>query len=199
MSFSTLRGAIEEGELLSGFINSCNFNDWILNNLIVDEEFFEDSDVSEVNNNVERRSTRRNFKPPGKSKIENYFTDTVWGRLITDESVKDANSQCGKLFRRRFRVPFPVFELLVRLTKENNLFDYSMEYKVLIPIELSVMGVLRMLGRGECLDTIEELSGISKSSMQRLFQTWTKNFVAEFKNQFIGIPTDEEMLKIMEV
>ena len=73
-----------------------------------------------------------------------------------------------------------------------------MEYKVSIPEEMTVLTVLRILGRGECLDTIEELSGIGKSTVQRSFKTWTHNF-AKLKSHFIRIPEGQELVKVMEV
>jgi len=42
-------------------------------------------------------------------------------QLINDESVKDPVSKLGKVFRRRFRIPFSVFEYLLHLTKTYNL------------------------------------------------------------------------------
>jgi len=72
----------DESEAINKFINSDDLNDWILNNLILQDDFLEDSEVE--NQNLFRSKPRRNYKPPGKSQIENYFTDTEWGRMITD-------------------------------------------------------------------------------------------------------------------
>ncbi|MGG2362492.1 hypothetical protein ACE4Z5_26555, partial [Salmonella enterica] len=47
-------------------------------------------------------------------KIKNYWTDTSWGRLVTSLRENfDEDSRDARRFRRRFRVPFPVFEDLV--------------------------------------------------------------------------------------
>ena len=155
MAHSTLRGSVEDSNKITEFIESGKFQDWFKSNLLLDEDFLSESS-SDQEETVRRKT--RNYKPPGKSKIEDYFSETVWGRLISDESVKVATSASGKVFRRRFRVPYPVFEFLVKITKDHNLFEYAMDYKVIIPEELSLMAILRILGRGECLDTIEELS-----------------------------------------
>jgi len=40
-----------------------------------------------------------------------------------------------------------------------------MAFKVSIPDDLKLLAVLRTLGRGKCLDTIEELSGISATTV----------------------------------
>ncbi len=47
------------------------------------------------------------------------FWDTPWGRMVELlEGSEDRESYEHRLFRRRFRVPFPVFKYLVDLCKE---------------------------------------------------------------------------------
>jgi hypothetical protein len=98
----------------------------------------------------------------------------------------------------RFRLPFVVFEYLVKISSEFNLFGYTQNYKVTIPAELKLMAILRMLGRGECLDTISEMSGLSITSAHRIFKTWTHNFVRYCKGDFLSIPEGDELKEIME-
>ena len=197
MSYSTLRDSVEESNAISDFIESGKFKEYFVKNILLDDVLDYDSELdSELD--IHEKKSKRTYKPPGRSQIADYFIETQWGRLIKDESTKDPTSSNGKHFRLRFRVPFPVFEELLLVTKEFNLFGYSREKRILIPEELSLMGVLRILGRGECYDTIEELSGISRSTIQRLFKSWTKNFVL-LRNKYMGIPTDEEIIEIMKV
>ena len=140
MAQSTLRSSVEESNRISEFIDSGKFLEYFKKNVLLEEEFLNstsDSDDEIINNrnNNNKNSNnkkKRNYKPPGRSSIEDYFTETEWGKLLRKDSVRDPNSSTGQLFRRRFRLPFPVFELLVKLTKEYNLFDYTMHYKVLM-------------------------------------------------------------------
>ena len=45
------------------------------------------------------------------------FSQTTWGRMLDDPETRDIHTRAGKTFRRRFRVPYPLFEeLLVPLT-----------------------------------------------------------------------------------
>ncbi len=37
------------------------------------------------------------------------YEDSVWARALRDETVADPTSRAGKLFRRRFRTPWPLF------------------------------------------------------------------------------------------
>ena len=41
------------------------------------------------------------------------FWDTYWGQCICHPDVSDPSTHEGRLFRRRFRLPFPVFTFLV--------------------------------------------------------------------------------------
>ena len=85
---------------------------WIEEN----QEFFEvDEDVIH----------RRNKGP----KI-NYW-DTEWGRLMLDPTTMDSKSHNGLKFRRRFRLPFPLFQdVLVPICRDKNIFDIKEENKV---------------------------------------------------------------------
>ena len=66
-----------------------------------------------------------NFKKRRTSKQRTVdYWSTSWGQLITNPATMDLTTTEGKLFRRRFRVPFPVFQkVLVPLCKEKNIFQ----------------------------------------------------------------------------
>ena len=52
------------------------------------------------------------------------YWKTSLGELILSEDVNDATSYNGKLFKRRFRVPFGLFtDHLVPMCRERNIFD----------------------------------------------------------------------------
>ena len=80
----------------------------------------------------------------------------------------------GVLFRRRFRVPFHVFVRLVALTREKNWFTERPDASGRrgAPLELKILGVLRVLGRGYCFDGIEELSFISAECNRMFFHSF---------------------------
>ncbi len=56
------------------------------------------------------------------------------------------------------------------------------------------MGVLRILGRGTCLDGIEELSFISNSKMDTFFHLFTKHVVSDLSAEFIKMPSSAQEL-----
>ena len=52
----------------------------------------------------------------------NYW-ESPWGLLISAVSTMDCSSTNGKLFRKRFRIPFPVLECLRSRLRS---FDYDL-------------------------------------------------------------------------
>lgn len=71
----------------------------------------------------------------------------------------------GKLFRRRLRIPSPLFEQLVSQFNEVNLFEIVQEAKVRIPIEFKLLICLRFLGRGNVHDDIAEMADSFETSV----------------------------------
>jgi hypothetical protein len=41
---------------------------------------------------------------------EETYSESAWGRMLRNPNIKDPTTVAGKLFRRRFRVPYPLFE-----------------------------------------------------------------------------------------
>jgi hypothetical protein len=84
--------------------------------------------------------------------------------LVNSRTKDPSDPKGGKLFCLRFRVPFPLFQRLVDMTRDNN--NWFTEKKdcagrFAAPLELKILGVLRVLGRGYCFDGIEEQCFIS--------------------------------------
>ena len=104
------------------------------------------------------------------------------------EALKDEKSAVAKVFRSRFRVPYHVFEMVreccsltcsytdltyppclhyapvlqivgwVRHWLEAEKARADATGRAAVPVELKVLGVLRVLGRATCFDGIFELS-----------------------------------------
>ena len=186
MSYSTLR----ESSLYDNFVNDFiekDFQKWFVDKILIEESIEEEEEAFELEEEEEFvfiKQKRDHYKPPGKSKVD--FGQCQWAIFFNDVSVKDPESRLGKVFRRRFRVPFSLFEYLLELTERFNLFGHRRAINNLfIPDKFKLLAILRTLGRGECLDTIEELSGISKSTVQRSLHAWCGNLVKFLKPDFI--------------
>jgi hypothetical protein len=137
----------------------------------------------------------------GKKRKATYY-NCVWSEMLLrdQERLEDDSSREGKEFRLRFRVPYKIFTKLVEWTKlwrEQSVDnpDGTAEFDACgnprIPTTLLVLGCLRILGRGTCLDGILELSGISTTTMDRFFHKWCKNFRNELFPKFVYMPSSQ--------
>jgi hypothetical protein len=124
-----------------------------------------------LSSQCDHRTQPRSRRPPVD------LRQKEWSKMLLDATLVNYGSKSSKLFTRRFRVPFPVFTWLVNLTEEwciNVLHqqEHDCAGEPRIPTTLKVLGCLRMLGRGTCLDGINELSGISETCMSAFLKLW---------------------------
>ena len=127
----------------------------------------------------------------------NDFWEQPWGQLICEPTVNNPMSRHRKIFRRRFRLPFPVFQFLVKLCNDHNIFQSI--YKTKIPTEAKVLACLRWLGRDDCADSIFESSSgiIGESTAYPIFQKFVKGIVTYIYPVFVQFPTGKELDKVM--
>ena len=89
--------------------------------------------------------------------------------------------ECPKLrqkFRRRFRMPYNEFTLLLQRVKQAHEFQRWQRKdatgKDSSPIELLLLGSLRYLGRGIMFDDLEELTAISEETHRVFFHVFVQ-------------------------
>ena len=85
------------------------------------------------------------------------------GRILAEYQIQLQihNSDDALLFRFRFRIPYKLFLILLEWTEEgvgNTEKQTDCAGRSRVPTGLKLLGVLRILGRGTCLDGIKELS-----------------------------------------
>ena len=119
-----------------------------------------------------------------RGKPKNYFKGEWWD-AINHVNVSDPTTREGKKFRLRFRVPFPLFEQLVSMAEE---LGFKRRPKLAsgidgVPLEIKVLGVLRILGRSTCFDGIEEITGVSAETHRTFFHQFNALFVARYYTQ----------------
>jgi hypothetical protein len=110
------------------------------------------------------------------------YKQSFWyAEYLTDQTYRDPGHKNGKLFRRRFRIPFPVFEKLLKILEDSKKFEKA-EFDCCgqpsAPLELLLLGSLRVLGRGICFDGLCEGSFISEE-VHRVFFHKFCGFIAE--------------------
>ena len=137
------------------------------------------------------------------------YLSQTWGLLLKKLSVipggPSITSRDGKLFRRRFRVPWAVFIDLLQKCKEKKLFGENslMEFDCcgsrICPFAIKLLGVLRILGRNWCCDDVAEASGMGESTVRRGFLDFCNNFVENYYDKYIYRPTGEKLAKMMKI
>ncbi len=127
------------------------------------------------------------------------YDQTPWGLMLKNPAVHDPNTRLGKCFRLRFRVPYPLFLLLVEQAVSYNMFEtVRSTYSNSVPTEIKILACLRILGRGNCADDISELSHIRPSTLNHIFKVFVKNFSKHLKPLFIKLPTIDELVAVMD-
>ena len=139
------------------------------------------------------------------------FHNTQWGKLITRLSLfNEGRGPCitkreGKLFRRRFRVPWQIYCELVLKCKEFSLFgsrcndDTDLCNNNICPITIQLLGVLRMLGRHWICDDVAEATGMGESTVRTAFKSFCENFVDCFYDKYIYRPTGVQLSNVMSI
>lgn len=160
------------------------------------QEAFEDDDFID---HVDGRSFQRPGKSNREDKGRNVYAESVWGRMLANDlqQLRIFDSEEGDEFRKRFRLPFGLFEMLLEWYEDSmeragtKIKETDCAGRSSIPTNLKLLGVLRIIGRGSCFDCIKELSGISESSMHTFFHSFTAWFVETVYPKVVKIPETE--------
>ena len=116
-------------------------------------------------------------------------------------SIHDETSNLGKKFRRRFRVPYCIFQEIVSSVKQvNSLPDFKVQASGAegVHICLLVLGSLRALGSGCTFDLIEELTCVSEETHRVFFQNEFLKWGERVAPNHIKMPdTQEEVRHVM--
>ena len=162
----------------------------------------------------ERRSALKKPRAAAKKRDLGDPYDSVWWRFLQDPQVTDPKSRQGKLFRRRFRVPHGVFQMLVSMWRTMRCTcdkgggprcrcGVDALGKEKWPVELKILAVLRYIGRGECWDTSEELCRIPANTLRRFAcdkdKGWLRKMGPLHKVYCTPPSSDEEIRKHLAV
>ena len=99
--------------------------------------------------------------------------------------MTNPKSKEGKLFRRRVRLPYPLYKFFLKICGDYNIFGSI--YTSKIPIECKLLGCLRILGRDACADDVNEITGncIGESTMNYVFKQFIHGMVNKIYPQFV--------------
>jgi hypothetical protein len=61
---------------------------------------------------------------PRRVQIRPIYRDSTWDRMLLNPRIQDPmDRKGGRLFRKRFRVPFPMFEKILNIVREKAWFS----------------------------------------------------------------------------
>jgi hypothetical protein len=143
--------------------------------------------------NADHRPPRTKKSRQSKSKPidRNKFIESVWWKMLQNkEQLNDPHSKQAKQFRVRFRFPYPLYLRLLDCCRDHHMFSDSTHNcagSPAVPLELKILGVLRVLGRGNCFDDIAELtgSGFQGDVHRRFFHDFCKLFSEHYSPIYI--------------
>lgn len=131
------------------------------------------------------------------SESRTVYATTSWGLLLSRGYCKDIHHKDGKYFRRRFRVPYSLFERIVTICRQYNWFPESHRSA---PLELKILATLRKLGRGGCFDNLYDSCGIDEETLRVFYHKFCRHFSEALYTTYVHPPTtQEEISKVTEV
>ena len=127
-------------------------------------------------------------------------------------SISQEDTRDGRYFRRRFRIPFAMFEALIKVILQEEWFSgfdrngrgsldaTRDERRRGASLQVKVLSVLRILGRGNVFDECFDGSGCSESLIASFFHKFLDRFVARlFKCMVCPPATADELAEQMRI
>lgn len=156
----------------------------LLLEILLEEDELEDLQVP-------KKKSRHIYERPDYQK-------SVWWTLLQKGDCKDPFNRQYMVFRRRFGIPFDLFKIIVERARtwsfnegKTKLGDDCKDCigNAKVPLELKILGALRMSAKGCIFDAIAELSGMSIATMQNFFHQFWAKFNENFREEWIVYPT----------
>ena len=135
-----------------------------------------DSDAQVVCDNVETKFRIHYDETPD-------YDQNPWMQMLGDDKVKDPTTKAGRQFRRRFGLPFTLFNSLLQDVKvwfRNKRSD--------IPLELKLLSSLRVLAKGWTFDGVAEMASIDEETVRVFFHKLMAKIKDKYFNLWIFYP-----------
>jgi len=127
-------------------------------------------------------------------KLSKWYTDymDLKQRYEVGDKGRQFKAMSSK-WRRRFRVPLPRFEKLLAICRDEGLGGKTDgRGRNPHPLELKVMGVLRVLGRSACFDDLEDSTLIDEDTHHSFFRAFTTLFATQEYKKWVKPPSTED-------
>ena len=138
----------------------------------------------------------------GRGEVKNYWS-SGWALgllLLREHRRRGKRDKDGEAkFKLRFRLPFLLYEQIVGELRgmpgyvaENAKCAAS---RPAIPLEIVLMSVLRVAGRGWCFDDVEEATQIGRSTIAAKYHAFIKQYVQDHYQKWVYMPETPEEIK----
>lgn len=152
------------------------------------------------------REEERTFNANRKRKLSrqtfprNSYHLSPWSRMLKKGSLADDTHRDSALFRRRFGIPYPRFQEILLACQgwnnpENGKPYADIDGRIAVPLELKVLGALRIVAKGLSFDGVAEITGMSVSTMQTFFHNFWALFRTHYGPLWINYPKTPEEAK----
>ena len=123
------------------------------------------------------------------------YDNSPWGQMLLNDHQDMLDNYAGnnaRLFRRRFRIPYPLFfKILVPACRGTGIFKDS-EEKFQIPTTIKLLIALRILGRDASADDCTMNSFVGESTCHVIFKQFIKNYSAKYCDIWLKFPDPSE-------
>lgn len=113
------------------------------------------------------------------------YSQSPWAVMLAKGHCQDLEHKDGRYFRRRFRVPYPLFTRIVELCKH---YDWFPESHRSAPLELKLLATFRRLGRGGCFDNLYDSCGIDQETLRVFYLQFCHHFSSTLWDAYVRPP-----------
>lgn len=165
-----------------------------------DDDSFEDFIDLKIDNMIKKRisnQAKEQFQVKKKRKVKNKLEHKLsiwWLKYIEREDEEDEDDE--RIFRKRFRITRGSFERICKIiTSDSQFFSRFGKPDAIgrigAPIELLLLGTLRILGRDWTFDDVSESTNISEEVHRVFFHEFCLFGNKILFNEFVKPPRNE--------
>jgi hypothetical protein len=125
------------------------------------------------------------------------MTQWYYNYIENKEQAADPESVIGKEFRAKFRVPYSMFEEILKATRDLGLFpddEIRSSGQKPHPLSMKVMACLRRMALGIPISSLEDMCGISDAVLSKFIDVWSCWFVRKYHSEWVKM-TEGKNLK----
>jgi hypothetical protein len=126
---------------------------------------------------------------------------SIWWEWLHHHDVADPKSATGRRFRRRFRVPYALYQRLLRDAQEKPQFADKVGGRgpPTQPLSMKLLAALRYLATGDTFDSLEDTAHISESTLRKFTFDFIDWVAVELYKVHVALPAGDDLDLNLEV